>query len=186
MLTEAPRPTVRRLVVVRHAKSAYPDGVADHDRPLAPRGVVDAQAVGRWLLEHVGLPDHVVVSTARRARGTWTLAAGQLGYIGAAGYDAGSPGPLTIDPRIYEAAPRTLLGVVRELPDRVGTAVLVGHNPGCESLVDLLAGERDPDAAALLSVKYPTAGIAVLEHQLPWSQVTGGTARLTVFAAPRG
>ncbi|MFN8169931.1 MAG: histidine phosphatase family protein [Candidatus Nanopelagicales bacterium] len=177
---------MRRLVVLRHAKSAYPPGVVDHDRPLAPRGVADAQAAGRWLREHLGLPDHVVVSTARRARGTWTLAAGQLGYIGAAGYDADSPGPLTIDPRVYEAAPSTLLEVVRELPDRVGTAVLVGHNPGCESLVDLLAGERDAEAARLLAVKYPTSGIAVLEHDGPWPALERGGARLTAFAVPRG
>ena len=186
VLSQVERPLVRRLVVVRHAKSAYPDGVADHDRPLAPRGVVDAQAVGRWLLEHVGNPDHVLVSTARRARGTWTLAAGQLGYIGAAGYDAESSGPLTIDPRIYEAEPQTLVGIVRELPDRVGTVVLVGHNPGCESVVQQLAGERDADAAALLAVKFPTAGIAVLEISTPWAELRSGTARLTAFAAPRG
>lgn len=176
----------RRLVVLRHAKSAYPPGVPDHDRPLAPRGVADAQAAGRWLSEHVGLPDHVVVSTARRARGTWTLAAAQLGYIGAAGYDADSPGPLTIDPRVYDAAPRTLLEVVRELPDRVGTAVLVGHNPGCELLVDLLAGERDEEAARAIAVKYPTSGIAVLEHDLPWAVLGERTARLAAFAVPRG
>jgi phosphohistidine phosphatase len=176
----------RRLVVLRHAKSAYPPGVVDHDRPLAPRGVVDAKAAGRWLLENIGLPDHVVVSTARRARGTWTLAAGELGYIGAAGYDTESPGPLTIDPRVYDAAPRSLLTVVRELPDRVGTAVLVGHNPGCELLVDLLAGERDARAAEAVAVKYPTSGIAVLEHDLPWAVLAERTARLTAFAVPRG
>ena len=176
----------RRLVVLRHAKSAYPPGVVDHDRPLAARGVVDAQAAGSWLRDNIGLPDHVVVSTARRARGTWTLAAGRLGYIGAAGYDAESPGPLTIDPRIYEAAPRTLLEVVRELPERVTTAVLVGHNPGCELLVDLLAGDRDPAAAVAISTKYPTCGIAVLEHDRPWSALSERTARLTQFVAPRG
>jgi phosphohistidine phosphatase len=176
----------RRLVVLRHAKSAYPPGVVDHDRPLAPRGVADAQAAGRWLLENIGHPDHVVVSTARRARGTWTLAAAQLGYIGAAGYDAESPGPLTIDPRVYDAAPRTLLAVVRELPDRVDTAVLVGHNPGCELLVDLLAGERDDAAAAAIAAKYPTSGIAVLEHDLAWGVLTERAARLSAFAVPRG
>jgi phosphohistidine phosphatase len=176
----------RRLVVLRHAKSAYPPGVVDHDRPLAQRGVADAKAAGAWLRDNIGLPDHVIVSTARRARGTWTLAAGPIGYIGAAGYDADSPGPLTIDPRVYEAAPRTLLDVVRELPDRVGTAVLVGHNPGCELLVDLLAGERDEAAARAIEAKYPTSGIAVLEHDGSWSVLSERTARLTRFAVPRG
>jgi len=176
----------RRLVVLRHAKSAYPPGVLDHDRPLAPRGVVDAKAAGAWIRDNVGTLDHVVVSSARRTRGTWTLAAGVIGYIGAAGYDVDSPGPLTVDPRVYDASARTLLEVLRELPDRVGTALLVGHNPGCEDLVETLAGERDPNAAALLAIKYPTCGTAVLDLDVAWVDLAPGAARLTSFAVPRG
>ncbi|HET7902282.1 MAG TPA: histidine phosphatase family protein [Candidatus Nanopelagicales bacterium] len=177
---------MNRLVVLRHAKSAYPPGVVDHDRPLNQRGVVDAKAAGEWIRANVGVPDHVVVSTARRARGTWTLAAGALGYIGAAGYDADSPGPLTVDPRIYEAGARTLLTVVSELPARVATAVIVGHMPGVEMLVDLLARDREPAAAALLARKYPTAGVAVLETESAWSDLAPGSAYLSAFAVPRG
>ncbi|MCA1999730.1 MAG: histidine phosphatase family protein, partial [Hyphomicrobiales bacterium] len=29
---------MRRLFLLRHGKSAWPDGVPDHARPLAPRG----------------------------------------------------------------------------------------------------------------------------------------------------
>jgi phosphohistidine phosphatase len=176
----------RRLVVLRHAKSAYPPGVADHDRPLAPRGVVDAKAAGAWIHHHVGRLDHVVVSSARRARGTWTLAAGVIGYIGAAGYDVDSPGPLTVDPRVYDASIATLLEVLGELPDRVGTALLVGHNPGCEDLVDTLAGDADPAAARLLAVKYPTCGTAVLDLDVAWCDLAPGVARLSAFVVPRG
>jgi phosphohistidine phosphatase len=173
-------------VVLRHAKSEWPPGVPDHDRPLGRRGVVDAKAAGEWISANVGLPDHVVVSSARRARGTWTLAAGPVGYIGAAGYDADSLGPLTVDPRVYDASTAALLTVLRELPRRVETAVLVGHNPGCESLVELLAGVRAPEAAALLAVKYPTSGIAVLEFEPEWADLGPGSASLTAFAVPRG
>jgi phosphohistidine phosphatase len=176
----------RRLVVLRHAKSAYPPGVLDHDRPLAPRGVVDARAAGAWIRDNVGALDQVIVSSARRARGTWTLAAATIGYIGAAGYDVESPGPLTIDPRVYDAWVDTLLDVLRELPDRAGTALLVGHNPGCENLVAALAGEADPDAARLLAVKYPTAGIAVLDLDVAWADLAPGVARLSAFVVPRG
>ncbi len=176
----------RRLVVLRHAKSAYPPGVVDHDRPLAPRGVADAKAAGAWIRDHVGALDHVVVSSARRTRGTWTLAAAVIGHIGAAGYDVDSPGPLTVDPRVYEASVSTLLEVLRELPDRVGTALLVGHNPGCEDLVDALAGDAEPDAARRLAVKYPTCGIAVLDLDVSWGDLAPGVGRLTEFVVPRG
>ena len=176
----------RRLVVMRHAKSAYPPGVLDHDRPLAPRGVADARAAGEWVRDHVGPLDQVVVSSARRTRGTWTLAAGAIGYIGAAGYDAASPGPLTIDPRVYDASATTLIEVLRELPERVGTVLLLGHNPGCEDLVGRLAAARDPEAARLLAVKYPTSGIAVLDVHVAWGALEAGSATLRRFAVPRG
>lgn len=174
------------LVVLRHAKSAYPSGVADHDRPLSARGVADAKAAGAWISVHVGMPDHVVASTARRARGTWTVAAAPLGYIGAAGYDQTASGPLTIDPRIYEAGAARLLDVVRELPARVGTAVLVGHQPGVEDLVRLLAGSADEAAAETLAHKYPTCGIAVLTFEGAFSALVPGAAHLSGFTAPRG
>jgi phosphohistidine phosphatase len=166
----------RRLVLLRHAKSAYPTGVIDHERPLAPRGIADARMAGVWLRENLGVPDHVVVSTARRARETWALAAAELS----------GPPQAVIEPRVYEAWAATLLTIVGELPDEVGTVLLVGHNPGCEDLVDVLAGERDPDAARSLARKYPTSGIAVLEHDLSWARVGEGMARLTAFAVPRG
>jgi phosphohistidine phosphatase len=176
----------RRLVVLRHAKSAWPAGALDHDRPLDERGVRDAKAVGAWLRENVGLPDHVVVSSARRTRGTWTLVAGPLGYIGAAGYDVDSPGPLTIDPRVYDATVGSLMTVLRELPDRVRTAVIVGHNPGCEDLVAHLAATSDPEARARLALKYPTSGLAVLDVHVPWPELTASSAHLAQFVAPRG
>ena len=40
--------TRRKLVLLRHAKSAWPD-VPDHERPLARRGQRDAPVMGRWL-----------------------------------------------------------------------------------------------------------------------------------------
>ena len=177
--------TARRLVVMRHAKSAYPVGVVDHDRPLAPRGVNDAKAAGEWLRAHVGTPDHVVVSTARRARGTWTLAAGPLGYIGAAEYETDSSGPLVIDPRVYEASVETLITILREVPDRAETVILVGHNPGCEDLVAVLSASADPSAAKAIAIKYPTCGIAVMECETTWASLDRHNARLTTFVAPR-
>jgi phosphohistidine phosphatase len=176
----------RRLVVMRHAKSAYPAGVGDHDRPLAPRGVADARAAGHWLRANVGIPDHVVVSSARRARGTWTLVAAELGYIGAAGYEVDADGPLTVDPRVYDATTDALLGVLRELPGRAQTAVIVGHNPGVEDLVSILTRDAAKDAARAIATKYPTSGIAVLEVEGDWAGLAPRSAYLRTFAVPRG
>ena len=166
------------LVVLRHAKSAWPPGVADQDRPLNDRGRRDAPAAGTWLSEELPeVPGLAVVSPARRTQQTWGLVAPELrGDV-----------PVRLDPDVYAATGAGLLGVVRGLPPQISTAVLVGHNPGCEDLADSLAGPgSDPGALAAMAVKYPTAGIAVLRLTVPWAAATPGSAALTRFVVPRG
>ncbi len=164
------------LIVMRHAKSDWPPGVPDEDRPLSARGRRDAPVAGQWLRDHLPQPPAgAVVSPAERTRQTWDLA-------GAAFGDAV---PVTYDPRIYAASWTTLLEVVRDSDG--DTVVLVGHNPGCEELSAQLAGPgSDRAALAAMGVKYPTAGIAVLAVPGSWRDLAAGSAVLRAFAVPRG
>ncbi|CAM5308223.1 SixA phosphatase family protein [Streptomyces aurantiogriseus] len=168
---------LRRLVVLRHAKSAWPDGVPDHERPLAPRGLRDAPAAGRALAEADCLPDLALCSTAVRARLTWELACAQWG----------TPPPVRHEPRLYAAYSHELLDVVRETPPEVETLLLVGHNPGLQELILDLAGDDLDDALDGVRVKFPTSAIAVLAwHGPSWRDLAPGTALLTWTAVPRG
>ncbi|WP_086722581.1 SixA phosphatase family protein [Streptomyces carpinensis] len=177
MSTRAGGGPLRRLVVLRHAKSARPEGVADHDRPLAPRGRRDATAAGRALAEADWLPDLAVCSTALRARRTWDLASAQWG----------TPPPVRHDPRLYAADVPALLEVVRETPSEVETLLLIGHNPGLEELVLHLAGDGLDDTLDRLRVKFPTSAIAVLAwHGTGWRALTPGAALLAALTVPRG
>ncbi|MFD0313556.1 SixA phosphatase family protein [Streptomyces flavalbus] len=167
----------RRLVVLRHAKSAWPDGVPDHERPLAPRGRRDAPAAGRALAAADCLPDLALCSTAVRARQTWDLAAAQWA----------THARVRHDPRLYAADVPTLLTAVHEAPPDVGTLLLVGHNPGLEDLVLALAGDGADDTLARLRTKFPTSALAVLTwYGTTWRALLPGTALLTRFEVPRG
>ena len=157
----------RRLVVVRHAKSAWPDDVPDAQRPLNPRGRRDAPAAGRWLRDQAGHVDVVVCSPAARTRETWGLIAAELG---------GAPDPV-FDERVYAATAKTLLAVVRGISDRVGSALLVGHNPGVTGLVTSLTGEK---------LQMKTSAVAVLGLTAPWVDTGPGRATLIDYATPRG
>nr|WP_254047361.1 histidine phosphatase family protein [Streptomyces aureus] len=175
----------RRLLVLRHAKSAWPKGVADQDRPLGPRGLRDAPAVGRFLAGAGGPPDLVLCSPARRARHTWDLAAAELdGAV-----------PIRHDPRLYGADGPELLDVVHGVSDEVATLLLVGHNPGLEDLVLLLAAGAkgaagvagtDKDVLDRVRTKFPTSAIAFLTLYGPWTDLRPGEALLTDLAIPRG
>ena len=165
-----------RLVVARHAKSDWPAGVADHDRPLGRRGQRDAEAAGRWLAEHTGVPDLVWCSTARRTRETWEHL--ELGL--------GATPTVRFDHRLYDADVSDLLDVVHDSPPEAGCVLVVGHNPGVQQLVLALAERGSDDARALAAAKYPTSALAVLEVDGPWVGVGAGAAVLAEFAVPRG
>ena len=64
---------MRRLMLLRHAKSAWPANTADRDRPLATRGREAAPVMGRYLAEELLLPDLVMISPAKRTAETWEL-----------------------------------------------------------------------------------------------------------------
>jgi phosphohistidine phosphatase len=152
------------LVVVRHAKSDWTEAMPDDQRPLAERGRRDAPEIGRWLAGHVGTVDLVLCSPAKRARQTWELASAGLGQ----------PPPVRVEERIYHAE---LLGVLDELPEEVGTAVLVGHNPSLAELVSLLSGEAH---------EMKTSAVVVLRWTGTWADVHARPAQVVATALPRG
>jgi phosphohistidine phosphatase len=167
---------MKRLILFRHAKSAYPPGVDDHERPLDARGRRDAPRMGAYLAAEQLLPDLVLVSSAARTRETFALAAPALG-----------PLESREEPRIYEAPAERLLGVVRETPDAVRTLMLVGHNPGLEDLARTLIGFGDRYAFARLQQKYPTAGVAVIDLDAEsWGEIVPREGRLDRFVTPKG
>ncbi|SMC92900.1 SixA phosphatase family protein [Kibdelosporangium aridum] len=154
----------RKLTLLRHAKSAWPDGVPDLERPLGDRGRRDAPEVGRWLNENVPDLQLVVCSTALRARQTWDLASAELATQPEVRHHA----------KIYYGP---LLEVVRDLPPEVTSAMLVGHNPDMEDLVELLTGTH---------TTFKTSTVAVVRTGLEWSDAGPNWAELITTATPRG
>lgn len=161
----------RRLIVVRHAKSDWSDGLPDHDRPLAPRGLRAAPKLGRWLVDAGYVPELVFCSTARRTRETWRHVAGEL---------PAAP-PVTYDEDLYGADVPELLNAASRTPPEVTTVALVGHEPGVSDLTLHLAGHGDDTRD--VQVKFPTGAAAVLETTGPWDALA--TARLVAFFRPR-
>ncbi|MGH3686148.1 MAG: SixA phosphatase family protein [Pseudonocardiaceae bacterium] len=157
----------RTLVLLRHAKSAWPPETPDVARPLAGRGRQDAPAVGRWLREQVPRIDLVVCSSAVRASQTWSLAAAQLAVIP----------PVRHDDWLYDASAEDLVKVTQELPPEASVAVLVGHNPGLENILTLLTGATEA---------LRTAAIAVITTPGGWEPVHCGSWTLENLATPRG
>lgn len=157
---------VTELILLRHAHAEPPlAGGSDAERALSLRGEAEADAAAAWLAAH-GAPARVVCSPARRARDTAARVLASAGYV-----------DTREDARIYEATPGELLDVIADHRD-CDRLMLVGHNPGFESLAALLATGQSGDHRGM-----PPAGIAVLA--LPRdAALEPGCARLIRFWSP--
>ncbi len=160
------------LIVMRHAKSSWSTNDPDHRRPLAARGLRDAAVAGAILSEYsIG---SVLSSSSTRTRETWRAAE-------ASGARAGS---VTFTDTLYGAWADTIVDLLRELDETVGTAMVLGHEPTMSSLIDMLA---EPSELADEAVRhYPTSALAVLEIDCAWAALAPGRGRVVRFEIPRG
>jgi phosphohistidine phosphatase len=167
----------RQLFVLRHAKSSWDEpGLEDHERPLAPRGRRAAKALAEHFRAGGIDPQLILCSSARRTVET-------LDGIGL-------PGERVIEDELYSVSPSQLLERLRAIPDEVGSAMVIGHNPTVQVLVLRLAAETgsaelDGPDLAQVKRKYPTGALATLEFEGTWSELAPGGARLTAFVRPK-
>jgi phosphohistidine phosphatase len=125
--------------------------------------------MGELARERNLLPDHVLCSTATRARETIKLFA----------QGARLKAPVDFLDALYLAEPAAILREIRAHARSSERVMVVGHNPGLESLVSILTGER-----------VDLATTALAECILPvdrWSKLNLKTAAtLRSIIHPRG
>ena len=150
----------RELLILRHGKSDWDAGTDDYHRPLKDRGKRGAQRMGVWLAQQQLIPDHIISSPAERALVTAQKLCKAMGM---------GDQDIQRDERVYGATAGELLEVVTGCPEKVQRLLLIGHNPGLEDLLVLLAGEAvtEPADGKLL----PTATLARLILPDAWQDV---------------
>jgi phosphohistidine phosphatase len=167
---------VKRVYLLRHAKSSWDDPTLnDHERPLAPRGEKAAKRMGRHLRDLGVQPDEVVCSPAVRARQTLERLRPFL--------DRNVK--VDFEPAIYGAGPDQLLTRLRQVPDAVGSIMLIGHNPGLQELAVSLVDDHDANRAHLAEA-FPTAALAALAVPVEaWASIRPGQAHVEHFVLAR-
>jgi phosphohistidine phosphatase len=170
----------RTLWLLRHAKAVEhpPPGGRDRDRRLSPRGERDADALCQSLSSgelEVAVPDYVIASPAAR-----TLATAKRAF-----HALEPPIPIATDQRLYHATPDDVLEIIRELPDDVESACIVGHNPTIQCLSLDLVAEQLRDEPHPGASRYPPGTLSILEIPIArWQECTWGEGALTVFRIP--
>ena len=171
------QPTIRSVYVLRHAKSSWDLAeLADHDRPLDPRGERAALVMGRYMSQRHFLPELVLCSTATRARETLAL--------------AGSQWPCTpeieFSPRLYLTGERELLQVLKAVDDGIRAVLIVGHNPDLHDLLKGLASRGDAPLLDEMAKRFPTAAFAAIKLPLVhWAGIGQASGSLACFTTPK-
>lgn len=163
-----------KLLLLRHAKSswAYPE-LEDFDRPLKKRGRRNAREMGQFLAINQLLPDVLWCSEATRTKQTLKRVLHQLPV---------KPHTLVFDRKLYHASKETLHQVVRHQSESSYCLMIVGHNPGMEDYLQMLAPNVPLPASGK---RFPTAALAVFEAQVPFAQWCSDKVRLTQLIHPR-
>ena len=124
---------MKRILILRHAKSDWSDDNADDkDRVLNSRGVDEAKLTAKSMLQKKLSFDAIVSSPAARALQTATIVKKTTSY----------PKEILVEECFYFSDMRRILAVIRRLDDQIETVLIVGHNPLWSNLVLFLAGKR--------------------------------------------
>jgi len=170
---------MKRLYLLRHAKAVPPDpALDDFARELTVRGMHDAAAIARYLRKNEMAPDLIWASAAARTRQTAELVLRE------------TQAQTEYREALYLAEPGKILGMIHAAPAATAGLMVVGHNPGLETLATLLAREpvrrKERARRDVLEEKFPTAALAVLDFDIArWREVKPGEGKLVDFVRPR-
>lgn len=149
---------MKTLLLMRHAKSSWKEkNIPDHERPLNKRGRRDAPRMGHLLQERELTPQLILSSSALRSRQTAELVAETAEYAAEVLY---------LD-ELYMAEPEGYIAALRKLPDTVERVLLIGHNPGLETLLQMLSNRIESlPTAVLADISLPIEEWGVLSNNV--------------------
>jgi phosphohistidine phosphatase len=159
---------MKTLLLLRHAKSSWENTqLADFERTLNSRGLRDAPIVGQKIKERNIEIDLILSSPAERTKQTANLVKEA----------AAAQARIQFEEKIYDASSTQLLQTISRMDDSINTVLLVGHNPGIESLQTLLTGEAH---------RFPTAALAKILFSIrSWSDIATNRGKLEFLLTPK-
>lgn len=160
---------LRELMLLRHAKSDWKqNALEDQDRPLSDKGKKNAIKLGKWLIKQNIMPDLILVSPALRAQQTLKRICNECAATA-----------ITVN-ELYLADLAQLKHILAEAP-HAERIMIIGHNPGLESLYHMLTSVERTDKIQL----FPTCAMAHLIMPHDWTNLELGDGKLQQFITPK-
>lgn len=156
---------MKTLILIRHAKSDWPENTEDIERPLTENGRKNAGKVSKALKEKDLKIDCLVTSPAKRTLETCEIFAREfdLKYS-------------TAD-QLYNASEKQFLSTVFSLNDDCESVALFSHNNGISNFANSLTENI---------IHFPTCGVAIFNIECAqWSEFENATKKLAAFYSPK-
>lgn len=135
---------MKRLLLMRHGHSPDVETLRDHDRPLSPKGHVQAERIAQFLNQYAWNIDLALVSTATRTSQTWSTLQQKLNQSSILMHQ---------ESRFYLSGLGALQTVLAQQESQ--TILALGHNNGWSSAIERLCGHN---------IVLQTAELVVLKH----------------------
>jgi phosphohistidine phosphatase len=161
---------MKRLILVRHAKTEHYNYDRDFERKLTPRGENDAKLIAEQLKNKDIIPDYFICSPANRAFRTCSVFAEALGFP-----------KERIDEQqfLYDGYTTSdFLNFISMLDNHYNTAIVVAHNPDIALLATTLSDES--------FYHFPTTATAVIDFDTDmWERLEPRQGKVHLFLYPR-
>jgi len=158
---------MRTVLLVRHAKSDWPEGVDDADRPLTEKGKKDAAVIAVRVYTRIPSMDLLISSPARRARKT--------AKAFAAAYQKKKE-DIVLKPELYLPDPDVFYDVLSDLDSSIRSVCIFSHNNGITDFANMLGVVRMDE--------LPTCGVLAFGFTGEWSDIRRLPRKFLFFDRP--
>ncbi|MDX1279265.1 histidine phosphatase family protein [Oceanihabitans sediminis] len=156
---------MKKLTLIRHAKSSWEHPVVDFERPLKKRGELDANLVSKYAKLKVFKPDLILSSDANRAKSTAKIFIKNLDFQDV---------DFQYNNQLYDFSGRDLLTVIKNTNDTINDLIIFGHNHAITAFVNSFG--------SIYFENVPTSGLVSIQFDIPkWKKIVPGTTVLKIF-----
>lgn len=156
---------MKRLILIRHAKSSWEYNVIDHQRPLNKRGESDAILLSNHFKAKRMHPDKVLISDATRTRLTAEC------FVEALSINSKI---IEFNHDLYDFSGNDLTKVIKSCDSSINTLMVFGHNHAITAFVNTFGSKYIENV--------PTCGIVILEFDIEfWGDLKKGHTLETIF-----
>jgi phosphohistidine phosphatase len=155
---------MKKLILVRHAKSDWPEETEDFDRPLADKGLEEAMNMSRFMKNNNVAIDYFVSSPAVRALNTCKI------------FNQTYQISINTNEKLYNPSESNFESVIYDLDDSHESVAFFSHNNGISNFANSISEDI---------FHFPTCGVAGFEIDCnSWSEFDGAKKKLLFFYDP--